>query len=150
MGAGFDKPANTRYFALRFPRVLKIHDDHSFKDTVSFEELQEMARRCREAPEDNEREETHWLGLVMEKKTRISLEELCDKEPQEIAVYMDHVRSLRFEDKPDYSYLRKIFQSFFVRQGFEYDNVIDWTMKRYVEQQEIQPRGPQKETVSGP
>jgi hypothetical protein len=64
MGAGFDKPANTRYFALRFPRGLKIHDDRSFKDTVSFEELQEMARRCREAPEDSEREETHWLGRL--------------------------------------------------------------------------------------
>ena len=43
MGAGFDKPANARYFVLRFPRVLKIHNDRSFKETVSFKELQEMA-----------------------------------------------------------------------------------------------------------
>jgi DNA ligase-4 len=64
MGAGFDKPVNTRYFALRFSRMLKIHDDRSFKDTVSFEELQEMARRCREAPEESEREETYWLGRL--------------------------------------------------------------------------------------
>jgi hypothetical protein len=28
---------------LRFPRVLKIYDDRSFKETISFEELQEMA-----------------------------------------------------------------------------------------------------------
>ena len=39
MGVGFDKPANARYFALRFPRVLKIHGDRSFKDMISFEEL---------------------------------------------------------------------------------------------------------------
>ena len=35
VGAGFDKPANARYFALRFPRVLKIHQDHTFKDTLA-------------------------------------------------------------------------------------------------------------------
>jgi DNA ligase 4 len=64
MGAGFDKPTNSRYFALRFPRVLKIHEDRSFKDIVSLEELQEMARRCEEAPEDSEIEEMHWLGRL--------------------------------------------------------------------------------------
>ncbi len=59
MGADFDKPANSRYFALRFPRVLKIYEDRLFEDTVSFEELQEMAKRCGEALENNEREEIH-------------------------------------------------------------------------------------------
>lgn len=61
MGAGFDKPADARYYTLRFPRVLKIHEDRSFKDTVSVDELQEMAKRCREVPEDGEREEANWL-----------------------------------------------------------------------------------------
>jgi DNA ligase 4 len=42
MGAGFGKPTNTSYFALRFPRVLKIHGDRSLNDTISFDELQEM------------------------------------------------------------------------------------------------------------
>jgi len=48
MGAGFDKPANARHFALRFPRMLKIHGDRSLKDTINFGELQEMAKRCSE------------------------------------------------------------------------------------------------------
>jgi DNA ligase 4 len=61
MGAGFDKPANARYFVLRFPRVLKIHNDRSFKETISFEELQEMAGQCREEPENRETKEMHWL-----------------------------------------------------------------------------------------
>ncbi len=64
MGAGFDKPANARYFALRFPRVLKIYDDRTFKADVTFKELQEMARRCIEMPEDSEKEEMHWLGRM--------------------------------------------------------------------------------------
>ncbi|KAM4067443.1 ATP dependent DNA ligase [Hirsutella rhossiliensis] len=34
-GAGFDKPANARYYTLRFPRVLKIHDDRSGKKVLA-------------------------------------------------------------------------------------------------------------------
>jgi DNA ligase 4 len=64
IGAGFEKPANTSYFTLRFPQLLKIHRDHSFNDTISFEELQEMAQRCNEVLEDSEREETSWLGRL--------------------------------------------------------------------------------------
>jgi DNA ligase 4 len=59
MGAGFDKSANIKYFALRFPRILKIYDNRSFKNTVSFEELQEIAKRYREAPENNKREKIY-------------------------------------------------------------------------------------------
>lgn len=57
VGAGFDKLANARYFALRFPRVPKIHQDRIFKDTISFGELQELARRSVEVPEDSKSEE---------------------------------------------------------------------------------------------
>jgi hypothetical protein len=41
--------------------VLKIHDDRIFKDAVSFKELQKMARRCIEMPDDSEEEEMDWL-----------------------------------------------------------------------------------------
>lgn len=60
VGAGFDKPANTAYYTLRFPRVLKIHDDRSFGDTISFKELQEMAQNCLAMPEKAQREEKYW------------------------------------------------------------------------------------------
>ena len=48
MDASFDKPANARYFALQFPQMPKIHRDRSFKDTISFEGLQEVAKGCSE------------------------------------------------------------------------------------------------------
>lgn len=63
-GAGFDKPANAGYFTLRFPRVLKVHDDRLSRDTVNFAELQEMAKRCIEIPDDPEEEEASWLGRL--------------------------------------------------------------------------------------
>ncbi|KAH8727374.1 hypothetical protein GQ44DRAFT_725266 [Phaeosphaeriaceae sp. PMI808] len=61
MGAGFDKPANTGYYALRFPRVLRIHGDRTFRDTVSFDELQELARKSIEVSQEMESENENWL-----------------------------------------------------------------------------------------
>jgi DNA ligase-4 len=63
MGAGFDKPADTKYYALRFPRVQKIHRDRTFKDTVSFGELQELARKSMEMSQEIEIEieNRNWL-----------------------------------------------------------------------------------------
>jgi len=46
-GAGFDKLPNTSYFTLRFPRILEIHQDRTLKDAVSYDELQELAKRAR-------------------------------------------------------------------------------------------------------
>ncbi|KFA77702.1 hypothetical protein S40288_10262 [Stachybotrys chartarum IBT 40288] len=64
VSAGFDKPANVGYFTLRFPRVLKVHEDRSFRDTVGFEELQGTAQRCLEIADDGEEEEKRWLGRL--------------------------------------------------------------------------------------
>lgn len=45
---------------------------------------------------------------------------------------MNFCRSLRFDDKPDYSYLRQLFRNLFHRQGFSYDYVFDWNMLKFV------------------
>jgi hypothetical protein len=46
----------------------------------------------------------------------------------EMAIYLNYTRSLRFEDKPDYGYLRKLFRDLFIREGYMYDYVYDWTV----------------------
>jgi len=45
---------------------------------------------------------------------------------------LNYCRSLRFDDKPDYSYLRQLFRSLFHRQGFTYDYVFDWNLLKLV------------------
>lgn len=55
---------------------------------------------------------------------------LCRSLSQEFAIYLNYVRSLRFDDKPDYSYLRKLFRDLFVREGYQYDYVFDWTIRK--------------------
>jgi casein kinase I family protein HRR25 len=68
---------------------------------------------------------------IMEKKMTTPTEVLCRGFPNEFSIYLNYTRSLRFDDKPDYSYLRKIFRDLFVREGFQYDYVFDWTVYKY-------------------
>ncbi|KAI8851266.1 Cki protein [Chytridium lagenaria] len=74
---------------------------------------------------------------IMEKKMTTPTEILCRGFPNEFAVYINYTRSLRFDDKPDYSYLRKLFRDLFIREGYHYDYVFDWTVVKY--QQEGRP-----------
>ncbi|KAL1918348.1 uncharacterized protein VTP21DRAFT_3008 [Calcarisporiella thermophila] len=71
---------------------------------------------------------------IMEKKMTTPTEVLCRGFPAEFAIYHNYVRSLRFDDKPDYSYLRKLFRDLFVREGFQYDFVFDWTIMKMEKQ----------------
>lgn len=54
--------------------------------------------------------------------------------PGEFATYLNYVRALRFDDKPDYGYLRKLFRDIYAREGYEYDHVYDWTVLRKSQQ----------------
>lgn len=68
---------------------------------------------------------------ISEKKMSTPIEELCKGFPSEFATYLNFCRSLRFDDKPDYSYLRQLFRNLFHRQGFTYDYVFDWNMLKF-------------------
>jgi len=42
----------------------------------------------------------------------------------------DHTRALWFDDKPDYSYLRKLFRDLLIREGYQYYYMFDWRVQR--------------------
>ncbi|KAI8384763.1 kinase-like domain-containing protein [Radiomyces spectabilis] len=79
---------------------------------------------------------------IMEKKMTTPADALCRGLHQEFAIYLNYVRSLRFDDKPDYSYLRKLFRDLFVREGFQYDYVFDWTMRKMQEKKLAEGQAP--------
>lgn len=67
---------------------------------------------------------------ISEKKQETSIDTLCKDLPDEFSKYLIYCRSLKFEDKPDYSYLRKLFKDLFFKEGYQCDYVFDWTIKR--------------------
>ncbi|XP_039018717.1 casein kinase 1-like protein 1 isoform X2 [Hibiscus syriacus] len=76
---------------------------------------------------------------ISEKKVSTSIEVLCRGYPTEFASYFHYCRSLRFDDKPDYAYLKRIFRDLFIREGFQFDYVFDWTILKYQQSQLITP-----------
>lgn len=65
---------------------------------------------------------------IMDRKMSTSTEQLCKGYPTEFRSYFEYCRSLRFEDRPDYAYLKRLFKELFYRRGFQYDNMFDWTI----------------------
>ncbi|KAG0578462.1 hypothetical protein KC19_4G024800 [Ceratodon purpureus] len=84
---------------------------------------------------------------ISEKKMSTPIEVLCKAYPSEFASYFHYCRSLRFDDKPDYAYLKRIFRDLFIREGFQFDYVFDWTILKY---QQSQIAGAPSRPVAGP
>ncbi|XP_042489252.1 casein kinase 1-like protein 10 isoform X2 [Macadamia integrifolia] len=68
---------------------------------------------------------------ISEKKMLTPMEVLCKSYPSEFISYFHYCRSLRFDDKPDYSYLKRLFRDLFIREGYQFDYVFDWTILKY-------------------
>lgn len=76
------------------------------------------------------------------------IEALCRNFPPEFATYLSYTRALRFEDRPDYSYLKRMFKDLFFRENYQYDFVFDWALRnnqqgRRGEEEKQDPAAPQ-------
>jgi len=65
---------------------------------------------------------------ISEKKMATSAEVLCKGYPAEFAMYLNYCRGLRFDEAPDYMYLRQLFRILFRTLNHQYDYTFDWTM----------------------
>ncbi|CAA7410495.1 unnamed protein product [Spirodela intermedia] len=70
---------------------------------------------------------------ISEKKMLTPIEVLCKNYPPEFISYFQYCKSLDFEDKPDYSYLKRLFRDLFIREGYQFDYVFDWTTLNYTQ-----------------
>lgn len=68
------------------------------------------------------------LKNIFSVKRNTSLEELCKELPHEILEYMKYCRLLRFNEEPDYKYLKRLFINIFIRYRFNYDNIFRWNI----------------------
>lgn len=67
------------------------------------------------------------LERIMDKKISTPVEALCKNLPGEFMTYMNYCRSLRFEDRPDYAYLRGLLRDLFSNGSYQHDFAYDWT-----------------------
>ena len=65
---------------------------------------------------------------IFDIKSGTSLEELCKGFPEEFSIYLNYCKSLKFEDQPDYTYIKRIFKTLQVRLNYETDNLFDWVI----------------------
>ena len=66
--------------------------------------------------------------MIMEMKRSTPVEVLCEHFPCEFVTYLNYCKNLRFEDRPDYAYLRRLLKDLFFRENYQYDFVFDWTL----------------------
>ena len=74
---------------------------------------------------------------IKEKKLSTSSETLCKGISPQFLNYMNYCKNLKFEDKPDYSYLKGLFKEVFKSSNFELDYAYDWKKIDKKESQEI-------------
>ena len=67
-----------------------------------------------------------WVNFFVPSENISNFTEFFVSFSAEFTTYINYCRSLRFEEKPDYAYLRQLIRNLFHRQGFSYDYVFDW------------------------
>ncbi|CAD8079548.1 unnamed protein product [Paramecium sonneborni] len=79
-----------------------------------------------------------WQGLKTDNKTDkyekiaqckigTTVEKLCEGLPEEFSIYLNYCQSLKFEERPDYVWLRRLFKDLFVKMKYVNDNLFDWS-----------------------
>jgi serine/threonine protein kinase len=66
---------------------------------------------------------------IQEVKESTSIETLCAGLPKEFLLYFQHIKSIEFIEKPNYMYLKNLFQVLFKENKFVYDLEFDWNSK---------------------
>ncbi|VDP12315.1 unnamed protein product [Onchocerca flexuosa] len=62
---------------------------------------------------------------VLEIKTSISIENLCHGLPVQFSMVLNYCRALKFEDEPDYLFIRNLFRNLFKSLGYETKRFLD-------------------------
>ena len=73
---------------------------------------------------------------ISERKMSTPIDVLTKGFPSEFSSYLNYCRGLRFEEAPDYMYLRQLFRLLFRTLQHAYDYIFDWTMLRQQKEQQ--------------
>lgn len=86
---------------------------------------------------------------IREKKLSTPIDVLCKSHPIEFSSYFHYCHSLKFDMRPDYGFLKRLFRDLFTREAYEFDNVFDWTIQKYQQSSKAQLKDSSLQPVSG-
>ena len=66
---------------------------------------------------------------ILEKKINTKVEDICKDLPKEFITFLQYVRSLQYEEKPDYDYLKKLIEDMGEKNGVVWDFGFDFNDK---------------------
>ena len=81
-------------------------------------------------------------------KKNTPFEELLEGCPIEFVKYLKYNRALQYDQKPDYTYLKKLFEGFLHKNGWEEDFEYDWVIKKDQKIKELNPNAVEEEPLS--
>ncbi|KAJ5079442.1 tau-tubulin kinase 1 [Anaeramoeba ignava] len=77
-----------------------------------------------------------WSGLkdkdeITKLKIKYNTPDLCQNLPEEFSYFFVHLQSLKFHDKPNYKYLRKLLTDLAIKLQYQETMSFDWELKVY-------------------
>ena len=63
---------------------------------------------------------------IKQTKKEIAINELCSNCPKEIGQYITYVKNLKFDEEPNYNYLKNLFYEILNKTGNKFDYLYDW------------------------
>jgi hypothetical protein len=72
---------------------------------------------------------------IAEMKMKTSIEHICQNQPKECSIFLHYCRSLVFDCRPDYDYLKHLFRHLLYQTNQQYDYDYDWIRLHHNTQQ---------------
>ena len=64
---------------------------------------------------------------ILEKKINSRMDKLCENLPDEFITFVQYIKDLQFEEKPNYLYLKELLGKMYDKNNFAYDMKFDFT-----------------------
>ena len=98
-----------------------------------------------------------WMGIkaqnkeekykkILQIKLNSTVNVLCDKLPKEFIEFVNYIKNLAFDDKPNYQYLKSILGNIYENFHYNYDTIYDFT--DYLTKKENEEREKEKKKQS--
>ena len=69
---------------------------------------------------------------IKQRKKNIDIKELCSDCPDELAQYITYVKNIKYDEEPNYIYIKNLFHNILHKSGNKFDYFYDWDNTKVV------------------